>query len=153
MALAAADLMSDTVVVIPKAMSLRGAAHLLSQDHISGAPVVDLDGRCIGVLSATDFLSWADQGLGAARRRAEPSCAHSVWQVIDPETVPKEEVGAYMTPDPVMVPPGTSIAHLARMMTDAHIHRIIVVDKKGRPVGVVSSTDIVAAVARAGAGP
>jgi CBS domain-containing protein len=34
------------------------------------------------------------------------------------------------------------------MMRDAHIHRVIVVDDRGRPVGVVTSTDILAAVAR-----
>jgi predicted transcriptional regulator len=38
------------------------------------------------------------------------------------------------------------------MMMDAHIHRVIVVDSENRPIGVVSSTDILAAVARA-AGP
>ncbi len=35
------------------------------------------------------------------------------------------------------------------MMIDAHIHRVIVVDKDERPIGIVSSTDILAAVAHA----
>jgi CBS-domain-containing membrane protein len=34
------------------------------------------------------------------------------------------------------------------MMLDAHIHRILVVDHDGKPVGIVSSTDILAALAR-----
>jgi predicted transcriptional regulator len=38
------------------------------------------------------------------------------------------------------------MSDLARMMLDAHIHRVIVVDEQNRPVGVVSSTDILAAV-------
>jgi CBS domain-containing protein len=59
-------------------------------------------------------------------------------------------VGRYMTQDPVTVSPGTHISDLARMMTDAHIHRVIVVDGQNRPVGIVSSTDILAAVAYAG---
>jgi CBS-domain-containing membrane protein len=33
-------------------------------------------------------------------------------------------------------------------MLDAHIHRIIIVDEGGQPVGIVSSTDVLAAVAR-----
>ncbi len=33
-------------------------------------------------------------------------------------------------------------------MTDAHIHRVIIVDDQGRPTGIVSSMDILAAVAR-----
>jgi CBS domain-containing protein len=52
-----------------------------------------------------------------------------------------------MTPDPVTAGPLTGIKDLARMMLDAHIHRIIVVDPNHRPIGVVSSTDILAAVA------
>ncbi len=36
------------------------------------------------------------------------------------------------------------------MMLDAHIHRIIVVDAGRRPVGVLSTTDVLAAVANAG---
>ena len=39
------------------------------------------------------------------------------------------------------------IMDLARSMLDAHIHRIIVVDNNCRPIGIVSSTDILAAVA------
>jgi CBS-domain-containing membrane protein len=150
LSLTAADLMTTTVVAIPQAMSLRGAAHLFGQSHISGAPVVNDEGRCIGVLSATDFVSWADKGEAAARRR-QPATGypHSEWQLIEPELLPHEEVSEYMTADPVIVPPGTSIGELARKMTDAHIHRVIVVDSHGRPVGIVSSTDILAALARA----
>jgi CBS-domain-containing membrane protein len=32
-------------------------------------------------------------------------------------------------------------------MLDAPIHRVLVVDERGRPVGIVSSTDVLAAVA------
>jgi len=53
-----------------------------------------------------------------------------------------------MTKDPVLVPPDTRIGELARMMMDAHIHRLIVVDKTQRPIGIVSSIDILAAIAR-----
>jgi CBS domain-containing protein len=49
--------MTTTVVTVPETMSLRGAARLLSQASITGAPVVDHSGRCVGVLSATDFLT------------------------------------------------------------------------------------------------
>ena len=64
------------------------------------------------------------------------------------EQLPTEKVGQFMTADPVTVSPGTTIGALAQMMMDAHIHRIIVVDQDERPVGVVSATDILAALAR-----
>jgi len=132
-------------------MSIHGAAHMLSRFSISGAPVVDEEGRCVGVISNTDFLSWAENGDQTTRRGPRSACsAHTAWQVLDPEIFPEDEVGRYMTADPVTVAPDTHISDLARIMTDAHIHRVIVVDENNRPAGIVSSTDILAAVAYAG---
>jgi CBS domain-containing protein len=54
--LTAEDLMSRNVVVISQHMSLKAAAHLLAQAEVSGAPVVDEEGRCVGVLSAADLM-------------------------------------------------------------------------------------------------
>jgi CBS domain-containing protein len=150
LSLTAQDLMSREVVTIPREMSLRSAAHLLAQAEISGAPVVDAQGRCVGVLSATDILRWVEgEAPAAAPSFAQPSTVCSEWQVIDPEALPVEEVGSYMTADPVMVGLNTTIGVLAREMLDAHIHRLIVVDEHDRPIGVVSSTDLLAAIAYA----
>jgi CBS-domain-containing membrane protein len=151
LALTAADLMSADVVMVPRAMCLQTAAHLLSESHVSGAPVVNEAGQCIGVLSTTDFMHWVGHGERCAAR---PDCSpsrsfHSAWQVVDVDALPMDAVGSYMTANPVMVPPNTPIDELARMMTDAHIHRLIVVDATSRPLGIVSSTDVVAAVANA----
>jgi CBS domain-containing protein len=150
LSLIAADVMSTRLVTIPEEMSLQGAARLLSRSHVSGAPVVDAEGRCVGVLSANDFVSWAEKGEKSTRHSVElESCAYSAWQVIDTGTLPKDAVSRYMTSDPVMVAPSTPIDQVARMMVDAHIHRVIVADSERRPVGIVSSTDILAAVAHA----
>jgi CBS domain-containing protein len=147
LSLTAADLMSAAVMTIPADMSLQGAARALSQSHISGAPVVDADGRCVGVLSSTDFLSWAGEGPGTSRHG--PTCMCSDWDLPDPAQVPADVVRNYMTADPVFVSPATGIGELSQMMLDAHIHRVIVVDAAGRPVGIVTSTDVLAAVAYA----
>jgi CBS-domain-containing membrane protein len=53
-----------------------------------------------------------------------------------------------MTTDVVAATPQTRIGVLAQRMLDAHIHRVIVLDAQGRPAGVVTSTDILAALAR-----
>lgn len=152
LALTAADLMSRNVIMIPREMSLRGAAHVLSQASVSGAPVIDEEGRCVGVVSATDFMRWMEEapllpesGPGCM----QAPCVCSDWQVVDIEGLPLEEVGEYMTADPVMVTSHARIAELARLMLDGHIHRLIVVDTEYRPIGIVSSTDILAAVAYA----
>jgi len=147
--LTAEDLMTSQVTTIPQDMPLRTAAHVLSQAHITGAPVVNGEGRCVGVLSATDFLRWAEASGQGNGRCQVPVCVCSDWQMIETEFIPREEVRCHMTHDPVLVKPETRITHLARMMLDAHIHRVVVVDAARRPIGIVSSTDVLAAVAYA----
>jgi predicted transcriptional regulator len=195
LSLTASDLMSRSVLCLPHELSMRQAARLLAQHEVSGAPVTDSQGRCIGVISATDFLSLVEKGephcpvpefpvtCGYQRKQQLPSgqviihcllppgacpmqrkhlapdgqvsvtCCepHSVcadWQVVEMEKLPTDEVRRYMTPDPVTVSAAVSIGRLAQRMIDAHIHRAIVVDQEDRPIGIVSSTDILAAVAR-----
>lgn len=149
--LTAGDLMSPAHAVIPEEMSLQGAARLLSRLHVTGAPVIDPQGCCVGVISATDFLRWAEKppkGLQGARTADDSVCA---WQIIETEDLPPETVHHHMTADPVMVGVEMTIGELARMMLDAHIHRVIVVDLEKRPIGIVSTTDLLAAIVRADA--
>jgi CBS domain-containing protein len=122
----------------------------LSQAHVSGAPVVDSTGKCIGVLSATDFVHWAEGTDGARPRGCSQAGYTAAWQLHSTETLPVEAVSHYMTQDPVTVAPTRSIGDLARIMVDAHIHRVIVIDAAHQPVGIVTSTDVLAALARAG---
>ena len=77
-ALTASDLMSRDVVTIPEEASLQTAADLLFQHQISGGPVVDTEGRCIGVLSAADFMHWAKDGGQGAEEVPLPACPFQV---------------------------------------------------------------------------
>jgi len=194
LALTAQDMMSRDVVTIPRQMSLRDAARLLRRACVSGAPVVDEQGRCVGVLSAADFLRWAEDGCPEEARGDVRCCCYQAdgrlpdgaeavlctlaegscpLQSMRPATAgrrtavclqpcgvlcdwqqtyegPPTGAGRYMTADVVTASPDMPLPELARMMVDAHIHRVPVVDGSGRPVGVVSSTDVLAAVARDG---
>src|SRR5262245_28788033 len=78
LALTAQDVMSREVVTIPRRMSLRDAARLLRQAQVSGAPVVDEQGRCIGVLSAADFLRWAEDGCPEGGEGDVRTCSYQV---------------------------------------------------------------------------
>lgn len=196
--LTACDLMTHPVLTIPQKMPLREAAGLLLRNRYGGAPVVDEQGRCVGVLSSTVFMRIASQRDDAAptsppRPPSRPPPSASTrpdgsevtnsalspevwriqieeprpagkegfaapakssnyctdWQVVDVEKLPAEEVRLYMTADPVTVLPGASIRILARMIRDAHMHRVIVVDGEHRPLGIVTASDIMDALADA----
>src|SRR5262249_38219971 len=58
----AEELMTRDVVCIPRAMTLRGAAHRLIELDISGTPVTDDQGRCVGMLSRSDLVRFLDKG-------------------------------------------------------------------------------------------
>jgi CBS domain-containing protein len=197
--LTASDLMTWNVLVLPQETPLREAGRLLLEHQIGGAPVVDAQGRCVGVLSATDFVRFSqkrnDNGNGAPsagfalpitcsfqrklrlprgqevsqcllesgrcplqRRQAgpggeemmvcsQPHCVLVDWQIVEVEKLPTDQVSRYMTSTPVTVRPNTPIRELARLMLDMHIHRLIVLDEQRRPIGIVSGTDVLAAVA------
>lgn len=145
----ATDLMTAPVRTIPHDTSLREAARLLAGSGISGAPVVDAEGRCIGVLSSSDFVTWAVKG-GKPEQSAEATTFIAPWgEWVTIGDNPDKEIGQYMTAQPITVAPTAPIGDLARAMVDHHIHRVLVVTDDGQPRGIVTSTDVLAAVARA----
>jgi len=146
--LTAEDVMSRDLVSLPRKMSLRAAAHLFGQSQISGAPVVDEEGRLVGMLTATDLMAWVDRGEHAAKRSSNScACLCTDWQVPDLSSLPADEVCRHMTTDLVTAAPSAYITELARSMIDAHIHRVLITDKQERLLGIVTTTDILAAVA------
>jgi CBS domain-containing protein len=153
--LTARDLMTPAVLTLPEEMRLRAAARLLSRQQVSGAPVVDREGHCVGVLSTTDFMHWAGESAatGEAVGRRHPGfptydALGFEWEMLEPDQLPHDEVREHMTRDPVTVSPGIRIVTMAQLMLDGHIHRLIVVNEERQPIGIVSTTDVLAAIAR-----
>jgi predicted transcriptional regulator len=146
--LKAEDLMSRDVLAIPHGMSLRAAAHRLVQAGVSGAPVTDDTGRCVGVLSRADLVRFIDQGP-----HAQPGLAHGPagwyadWQVLDVEGLPADNVTRYMSTEVITAAPETRVGALARLMHEHHIHRVLITDPWGKVIGVVGSMDVLGAVA------
>lgn len=140
----AADLMSEELVTLTEQTSLREAAHLFQAHHVSGAPVVDNEGQVIGVVSSTDFVRALEHEEARIVVSFDP-----FYRIQEPGKFPNEPVGSIATRDIVTVAPDQTVAELAQKMLDAHIHRVIVVDEQSRPVGIVTSTDVLGAVALA----
>lgn len=81
----------------------------------------------------------------------EPNCVCLEWQMVELEQLPADDVQHYMTSNAVVAEVDTPIGTLAKMMNDESVHRIIIVDSERRPIGIVSSTNLVAAIAQAAA--
>jgi CBS domain-containing protein len=142
--------MSRDVKSIRHDVSLRDAARMLLREQISGLVVVDHHGHCIGVLSAMDFVRWIQKEGATVFPPCQPDPDFwAEWREENLTRIPQEEVRRHMTVDVVTSPPQGLLSEVARQMLDAHIHRVIVVDERGQPLGIVSSSDLLAAVAYA----
>ncbi len=139
------DVMNRRVVTARVDQTMAEAGELLRTNRISGAPVVDEYGRVVGVITAVDFLPSHHQQRWPSNVVQElvqdyPGGPYHVEEHID-ELVRDNMSTAVQTMDA-----STSLVAAARCLCLEHIHRVIVVDRQARPVGVLTSLDIVAAL-------
>lgn len=131
------DLMTRDVLTIAPNTSVREAAEILSTERVSGTPVVRL-GKLVGMLSAADLLDFI------AALPADPDAVSGGLEhgILDDHTV--EEA---MTRGPLTtIESEAPASRAAEVMKEENIHRLPVVDG-GRLVGIISTSDVVKAVA------
>jgi CBS domain-containing protein len=126
-----AELMQRSVKTVRSDASIAELVVSLADAHVSGLPVVDGSGRVIGVVSTTDVLTAEAEVEGPGARR---------------ELLEDTEVLEIMTPHPLRVAPSEDVREAARQMLYADVHRLLVIEDE-RVIGVISTTDIVRAVA------
>jgi CBS-domain-containing membrane protein len=117
------DVMSPRLITVDVSMSPREAAAALAEHRISGAPVVSGSANLVGIVSRADLIDPRHQS-------GEATLADVMTRVLY----------AVRTTDPVMA--------AVRLMVDESIHRVVVVDASGALAGIVTSMDIMRALAR-----
>jgi CBS domain-containing protein len=115
----------DPVLIDPDA-PVHEAELLLKSYRISGLPVV-ADGAVVGVISQTDLLNARSSELIGAN-----------WDRV--------RVRHLMSRPAVTVHLATTVTRAARLMLDEHIHRVVVVDEEGAPIGVLTASDLLRAL-------
>jgi CBS domain-containing protein len=124
------QLMTPDPIVVEDGASLDDAVRLLEENEISGLPVVDRDGLLVGVLSQTDIVHARAVGHLWSR-----------W--------PGLRVRHLMHAPALTADRDMTMEEAAQIMERSHVHRLIVVDDDQlKPVGVISTTDLVRALAR-----
>jgi CBS domain-containing protein len=147
--------MSREVIAVRDDMTLQEVATFLTENQISGAPVEDAERRLVGVVSLSDVARATSE---QSRLESERSLSQRLptsdyyirgWEgrlaVEEVENFQVEEPGLLvseiMTPRIYSVDEGTLVAEAARMMREAHIHRVLVTSH-GRMVGIVTTSDL-----------
>ena len=117
------DVMTQPLVLLRADTLLDEAWHSLHDVGIMGAPVLDTRGRLVGVISLAD--------LADPRRRGRAIT-----------------VGDSMTHVVYAVRPDDPAVKAAQLMLRENIHRVVVVDERGVPAGIVVAMDVLRALVR-----
>jgi len=148
--LTAKDIMTKEVVTVKASTTVQELAGLLSGHNISGTPVVDDDGRIIGIVTEHDLIK-------KEKRLHIPTVVQIFDSFIYLESSKKFEdelkkmvagtVGGIMTEEVVTVGEDATLSEIATVMSekDAHLLPVISGDKL---VGVVGKKDVVRAMTR-----
>jgi CBS-domain-containing membrane protein len=118
------DVMSRNVFGLAATTPVADAVDLLLERRVGGAPVMDGQ-RILGVVSKSDLFD--------RRRDAQDVVTTTVLDVMTPMVYAVREA------DPAML--------AVRLMVDEHIHRVIVLGERGEVAGIVTSMDILDALA------
>lgn len=147
--LVARDVMNRQVLTVRPDMTVHELAGYLTENQISGAPVVDEGGKLLGLVSLTDIAE--SDGLRADLQTddGQDQRAASGWK----GKVNREDirglrlqqtdllVGDIMTPAAYTVPEDTPVSRLAQTMIAGRIHRLLVTHGH-EMVGIVTSLDL-----------
>jgi CBS domain-containing protein len=132
----AQEIMTRHVMTIGPLATVNEAIQRLNRYGITSMPVVDDDGRLVGIVSEADLLRGEVLDGGSAHRHAPGS-----W----PEQVPGV-VGDVMTAHVLSVTEAVDAVDIARLMLETGVKSVPVV-RDNAVVGVVSRSDIIHALA------
>ena len=134
------EVMHREVVSVTGGVHPHEAETLLFRHQIGGMPVVDGEGRVVGVISETDFLyrledpelfTFMDRLKHYLHRKEHHGKAHG------------DTVAELMSAPALTVQASETVSRAATLMVERRVNRLPVVDGAGRLVGIVTRADLV----------
>ena len=145
------DVMTANPFTVRADTPLPEAIQLLSEHRISGMPVVDQTGQPIGEISETDLM-WQASG---ATLPAYVMLLDSVVYLTTPGRYNQElhkalgqSVGDVMHRRVTTLTLAAPLRQAAQLMHDEQVRRVVVTDKQGIVVGILTRGDIVREMAQ-----
>jgi CBS domain-containing protein len=143
----ASEIMVSPVKSISPEATIEEAVEMLLSMHVSGAPVVNADGRLVGVISEADFLRRAE--LGTTKKRSRwiefllgPGESAEAYVMSH-----GRKVGDIMTREVVSVNVAASLNEIVDVMERRKIKRLPVVSGE-QLVGIISRSDLLRALSK-----
>jgi CBS domain-containing membrane protein len=141
--IAVQDVMTHKVFFVHRDAEIAEAARVLSEQKISGMPVLDEKDCVIGVISEADILA---AGLG--KKRTAGDLVRRLLGEPMPEKKEGHRVGDVMNAPPITIGPFEDIKEVAAILDKQRIKRLPVVDNDGKLLGIVSRGDIIRAMGK-----
>ena len=126
-----ADVMSRDIVTVSPSTPARESWRLMIRHAVKALPVIDSGKRLVGIVTLHDFFVGHEMVAGVA--------GNAAWLV-----------GDIMTDAVMTARPEQDLVDLMPLFSDGGRHHLPVVDKQGRLIGMVTQSDMVAALFRAG---
>ena len=142
----ARDIMTQDVITVRPETLIRELAEIFIAHGISGVPVVDADGKVIGIATESDLIFHS-------KRIKVPTFLTILDSFIfldSPEKMERElrkiaaaSVSDVYTSPPLTITPETPLDEIASMMTEKQVHTLPVLDEEGKMIGIVGKKDII----------
>ncbi|SDN47848.1 BON domain-containing protein [Streptomyces sp. cf386] len=130
------DVMTRDVAVVGRDAAFKDIVRTLQDRRVSALPVVDGEGRVLGVVSEADLLHKEEF------RDSDPDRYTQLRRLSDLAKAGSVTAGELMTRPALTVTADATLAQAARTMARAKVKRLPVVDADGRLEGVVSRVDL-----------
>lgn len=130
--------MTSDVVTVPSDAPFKDVITALADHEISGVPVVDGEGRVLGVVTEADLLRKTAAALDTGQGRKPRSGRERLDRARSQATT----AGEAMSSPAVTTTAGATVAEAARSLSRHGFKRLPVVDPDDRPVGIVSRADL-----------
>lgn len=136
------DVMTRPGLAISADSPARAAAEMLVGREFRALPVVDGEGRVVGVVSSGDLVERG--GLGARLELLSAMSETARRGFLD--QISDRPVRDVMTPEPAMVRTTDTVATATHLMTERGVKRVPIVDPDGRLAGILARSDVLRAV-------
>ncbi|MDQ6684373.1 MAG: HPP family protein [Pseudomonadota bacterium] len=139
-----ADIMSKAPKTVEYGTSLEDAWALLRKERVKALPVIDRSRRIVGIVTLADFLKTADLDL---HRNFAERLRESLRSSSTTHSSKAEVVGQIMSRRVRVTGTERHLADLLPLFGSTGHHHIPVIDEEERLVGIITQSDVVAALA------
>jgi CBS domain-containing protein len=142
----AQEIMSRHVITIGADASVSEAIRLMLSHHIGGLPVIDAQGKLIGIISESDFLRRGEISTEKKRGRWLALLVGEEQEALDFVRQHGRKVNEIMSPSPITVGEDTSLEQIVQLMESRNVKRFPVM-RGEQLVGMVARADFLSAIA------